>query len=106
MRWSERAAAEFVEMAAYVAHKFGGQAAIKMRNGINEAVASISQFPNIGKTSFTDEETCTEFREFPCCLSSVIYSIYKDEIYIVSIWSNRQDRAKLYSALKEEAKGM
>ena len=106
VRWSERAAAEFAEMAAYVAREFGGQAAIKMRNGINEAVASISQFPNIGKTSFTDEETCTEFREFPCSLSSVVYTIYKDEIYIVSIWSNRQDRAKLYSALKEEAKGM
>ena len=113
VRWSERAAVEFAETAAYVAHEFGGQAAIKMRNGINEAVASISQFPNIGKTSFTDEETCTEFREFPCRLSSVVYSIYKvvysiykDEIYIVSIWSNRQDRAKLYSALKEEAKGM
>ena len=102
MRWSERAAAEFAETAAYVAREFGGQAAIKMRNGINEAVASISQFPNIGKTSFTDEETCTEFREFPCRLSSVVYY----EIYIVSIWSNRQDRAKLYSALKEEAKGM
>lgn len=78
VRWSERAAAEFVETAAYVAREFGGQAAIKMRNGINEAVASISQFPNNGKTSFTDEETCTEFREFSCRLSSVVYSIYKD----------------------------
>ena len=106
VRWSERAAVEFAEKAAYIAREFGRQAAIKLRNGINEAVASISQVPNIGKTSFTDEETCTEFREFPCRLSSVVYSIYKDEIYIVSIWSNRQDRAKLYSALKEEAKGM
>ncbi|MBQ2176745.1 MAG: type II toxin-antitoxin system RelE/ParE family toxin, partial [Alphaproteobacteria bacterium] len=79
VRWAEHAAAEFVETAAYVAREFGGQAAIKMRNGINEAVASISQFPNIGKTSFTDEETCTEFREFSCPLSSLVYSIYKDE---------------------------
>ena len=106
VRWSERAAAEFVETAAYVAREFGGQAAIKMRNGINEAVASISQFPNIGKTSFTDEETCTEFREFSCRLSSVVYSIYKDEIYIVSIWSNRQNRANLYLTLRADAKGM
>ena len=106
VRWSERAAAEFAETAAYVAREFGGQAAVKMRNVINEAVVSISQFPNIGKNSFADEETGVEFRELPCRLSSVVYSIYKNEIYIVSIWSNRQDRAKLYSALREEAKGM
>ena len=62
VRWSERAAVEFAETAAYVAREFGGQAATKMRNGINEAVASISQFPNIGKTRFSDGETCTEFR--------------------------------------------
>ena len=87
VRWSERAAAEFAETAAYVAREFGGQAAIKMRNGINEAVASISQFPNIGKASFTDEETCTEFREFPCRLSSVIYSIYKEKMrYTLSVF--------------------
>lgn len=42
VRWSERAAAEFAATAAYIAREFGGQAAIKMRNGINEAVASIS----------------------------------------------------------------
>ena len=102
-RWSERAATEFAETAAYVAREFGRQAA---RNGINEAVANISHFPNIGKISFCDEDTGAEFRELPCRLSSVVYSIYKDEIYIVSIWSNRQDRARLYSALKEEPKGM
>lgn len=85
VRWSERAAAEFAETAAYVAREFGGQAAIKMRNCINEAVAGISQFPNIGKTSFTDEETCTEFRKFPCSLSSVVYSIYKER-YILSVF--------------------
>lgn len=106
VRWSERAAAEFAETAAYVAREFGGQAAVKMRNVINEAVVSISQFPNIGKSSFTDEETGIEFRELPCKLNSVVYSIYNDEIYIVSIWSNRQDRTKLYSALKEESKNM
>ena len=106
VRWSERAAAEFSETVAYVAREFGGQAAVNMRNGINEAVASISQFPNIGKSSFTDEETGTEFRELSCRLNSVVYSIYRDEIYIVSIWSNRQNRTKLYSALKEAAKGM
>ena len=106
VRWSERAATEFPETTAYVAREFGRQAAIKMRNGINEAVANIIQFPNIGKSSFTDEETGAEFLELPCRLNSVVYSIYNDEIYIVSIWSNRQDRARLYSALKEEANGM
>ena len=106
VRWSERAATEFAETAAHVAREFGEQSAIKMRNGINEAVASISQSPNIGKSSFIDEETGVEFRELPCRLNSVVYSIYRDEIYIVSIWSNRQDRAKLFSVLKEEAKGM
>lgn len=106
VRWPERAATEFAETAAYVAREFGRPAAVKMRNVINEAVDSISQFPNIGKSSFTNEETGTEFRELPCRLSSVVYSIYNDEIYIVSIWSNRQDRAKLYSALRKEAKSM
>ena len=106
VRWSEHAAVEFADTAAYVAREFGSQAAVKMRDDINEAVVRISQFPNIGKTSFTDEETCTEFREFSCPLSSLVYSIYKDEIYIVSIWSNRQNRANLYSTLRADAKGM
>lgn len=106
VRWSERAATEFAETAAYIAREFGGQAAIKMRKSINEAVASISQFPNSGKSSFIDKETGVEFRELPCRLNSVVYSIYRDEIYIVSIWSNRQNRAKLYSTLRDEAKGM
>lgn len=106
VRWSERAAVEFAETAAFIAREFGRQAAIKMRDTINEAVASISQFPNIGKSSFTDEETGVEFRELPCQLNSVVYSIYKDEIYIVSVWNNRQDRAKLYSTLQEEAEEM
>ena len=106
VRWSERAAIEFADTAAYVALEFGGQAAVKMRDTINEAVVSISQFPYIGKSSFTDEETGVEFRELPCRLNSVVYSIYNDGIYIVSIWSNRQDRNKLYSTLKEAAKSM
>ena len=106
VRWSERAATEFAETAAYVAREFGGRAAVKMRTCINEALASISQFPNIGKPSFTDEETGVEFRELPCRLSSVVYSTYNNEVYIVSIWSNRQNRAKLYKALYDEAKEM
>lgn len=106
VQWSERAALEFAETAAYVASEFGSQTAVKMRNAINEAVVSISQFPNIGKLSFTDVETGIEFRELICRLNSVVYSIYKDEIYIVSIWSNRQDRAKLYSTLHADAKSM
>ena len=106
VRWSERAAAEFAETVAYVAHEFGVQAAMKMRNSINETIADISRFPNIGKSSFTDEESGIDFRELSCRLNSVVYTIYNGEIYIVSIWSNSQDRAKLYSILKEDAKGM
>ena len=34
VNWSERAATEFAETAAYVAREFGGQAAVKMRNAI------------------------------------------------------------------------
>ena len=45
-----------------------------------------------------------EFRELVCQLNSIVYVIYHDEIYIVSIWSNRQDRGKLYSALRQMAK--
>lgn len=106
VRWSEHAAVEFADTAAYVAREFGSQAAVKMRDAINEAVVRISQFPNIGELSFTDEKTGVEFRELACRLNSVVYSIYKDEIYIVSIWSNRQNRAKLYSTLRADAKGM
>jgi plasmid stabilization system protein ParE len=106
VRWSEHAAVEFADTAAYVAREFGSQAAVKMRDDINEAVVRISQFPNIGKLSFTDEKTGVEFRELACRLNSVVYSVYKEEIYIVSIWSNRQNRANLYSTLRADAKGM
>lgn len=106
VRWSEHAALEFAETVAYVASEFGSLAAVKMRNAISEAVVRVSQYPNIGKPSFTDTETGIEFRELTCRLNSVIYSIYKDEMYIVSIWSNRQDRAKLYSTLRADAKNM
>ncbi len=103
IRWSKRAAVEFADTAAYVADEFGVQAAVKIRNTINEAVGSISQFPDIGKVSFTDEETGVEFRELTCRLNSVIYTVFKEEIYIVSIWCNRQDRAALHAALRDEA---
>ena len=106
VRWSERAATEFAATAAYVATNFGQTAAKKMRNRINEAVNELSRFPKLGVASFTDEETGIEFRELQCRLNSVVYAIYNDEIYIVSIWSNRQNRDSLYSALREDAKGM
>ena len=57
VRWSNRAATEFAATAAYVASEFGQRAALKMRNSIDKAVEDISQFPNIGVASFTDEET-------------------------------------------------
>lgn len=103
VRWSERALVEFADTATYVAREFGQQAAQKMRNNINEAVASITQFPHIGKVSFSDEKTAIEFHELAVTLSSVIYTVYEEEIYIVSIWSNRQDRTRLYGELKEQS---
>lgn len=103
VRWSERALVEFADTAAYVAREFGQQAAQKMRDNIKEAIANIAQFPNIGKVSFSDEESSVEFHELAVKLSSVIYAIYEEEIYIVSIWSNRQDRTKLYAELKEQS---
>lgn len=103
VRWSERALAEFADTAAYVAKEFGQQAAIKMRAGINEAVSNIMQFPQIGKVSFADEETSIEFRELVVKLSSVIYVVYEEEIFIVSICSNRQNRTKLYEELKKQS---
>ena len=106
VRWSERAATEFAAIAAYVATNFGQTAAKKMRNRINEAVYELSRFPKLGVASFTDEETGIEFRELQCRINSVVYAIYNDEIYIVSIWSNRQNRDTLYSALREDAKEM
>ena len=102
VRWSERALAEFADTAAYVAREFGRQAAQKMRDNINEAIASIAQFPHIGKVSFSDEETAVEFHELALTLSSIIYAIYEEEIFIVSIWSNRQDRTRLYAELNEQ----
>ena len=106
VRWSNRAANEFVATAAYVASEFGQKAAQKMRNSIHKAVENISQFPNIGVASFSDEETGIEFRELQCRLNSVVYAIYKEEIYIVNIWHNRQNRDNLYAMLREDAKNM
>lgn len=106
VRWSNHAANEFAATAAYVAVEFGQKAAQKMRNSIHKAVENISQFPKIGVASFTDKETEIEFRELQCRLNSVVYAIYKDEIYIVNIWHNRQNRDNLYSMLREDAKDM
>ena len=104
--WSNRAANEFAATAMYVASEFGQKAAQKMRNSIHKAVENISQFPKIGVPSFCDEETGIEFRELQCRLNSVVYAIYKDEIYIVNIWHNRQNRDNLYALLREDAKDM
>ena len=106
VRWSNRAATEFAAIATYVASEFGQRAALKMRNTIDKAVDNISHFPKIGVSSFTDEETGIEFRELQCRLNSVIYTIYNDEVYIVSIWCNRQSRDYLYASLLEDAKTM
>ena len=101
--WSERALAEFADAAVYVAREFGQQTALKMRASINEAILSIMQSPQIGKVCFSDEELSIDFRELVVKLSSVIYVIHEEEIYIVSIWSNRRDRSNLYSMLKNDA---
>ena len=106
VRWSNRAATEFAATAAYVAAEFGQRAAQKMRNSIDKAVEDISHFPKIGVASFTDEETGIEVRELQCRLNSVVYTIYNEEVYIVSIWSNRQNRDYLYASLLEDAKNM
>ena len=106
VRWSNRAATEFAATAAYVASEFGQCAAQKMRNSIDKAVENISNFPKIGVASFTDEETGIEFRELQCHLNSVVYAIYNNEVYIVSIWCNRQNRENLYSSLQKDAKNM
>ena len=106
VRWSNRAATEFAATAAYIASEFGQRAAQKMRNSIDKAVENISNFPKIGVASFTDEETGIEFRELQCHLNSVVYAIYNNEVYIVSIWCNRQNRENLYSSLQKDAKNM
>ena len=82
--WSERALAEFADAAVYVAREFGQQTALKMRASINEAILSIMQFPQIGKVCFSDEELSIDFRELVVKLSSVIYVIHEEEIYIVT----------------------
>ena len=106
VRWSNRAATEFAATAAYVASEFGQRAAQKMRNSIDKAVENISHFPKIGVASFTDVESDIEFRELQCRLNSVVYAIYNNEVYIVSIWCNRQNRENLYSSLQKDAKNM
>ena len=104
VKWSARAAAEFVATAAYVTHEFGDQAALKMQGELNEGVSDIERFPMIGKESFTDEKTGIIFRELVARLNSIVYAIHNEEIYIVSIWSNRRDRNKLFATLKNDAK--
>jgi len=103
VKWSAKAAAEFVATAEYVAREFGEQAARKMHSEINEGVADIESFPMIGKESFTDEKTGIVFRELIIRLNSIVYAIHNEEIYIVSIWSNRRDRNRLYATLKKDA---
>ena len=104
VKWSPRAAAEFAATAAYVAREFGEQAARKMQAEINEGVANVERFPMIGKESFSDEKTGIVFRELTVRLNSIMYAIHNEEIYIVSIWSNRRDRSRLYATLKNDAK--
>ncbi|MBR5982814.1 MAG: type II toxin-antitoxin system RelE/ParE family toxin [Bacteroidales bacterium] len=106
VRWSERAATEFAETIAYITREFGQKSAQKVSNQINNAIANISNFPEIGAVSFFCEETEIEFRELHSYLNSVVYAIHCDEIYIVSIWSNRQDRDDLYFALRQESKDL
>ena len=106
VRWSKRAAAEFAETAAYIAREFGLQCAKKVCNQINNAITNISNFPEIGAVSFVDEETKIEFREIHSYLNSVVYAIHCDEIFIVSIWNNRQNRDELYFALRQESKDL
>ena len=77
-----------------------------MRNAVHEAVSDIERFPEIGKVSFADKENAVEFRELTCRLSSIVYAIYNDEIYIVSVWNNRQDRSRLYADLRQLANKM
>ncbi|MBR3986838.1 MAG: type II toxin-antitoxin system RelE/ParE family toxin [Bacteroidales bacterium] len=101
VRWSERAALELAETVAYIVKEFGHQAAIKMRERINDAISSLVTFPYMGKKSFTDEETSVVFYELADKQSSIIYTIFEDEIFIVSVWNNRQDRMRLQAFLSE-----
>ena len=104
VRWSKRALSEFSATVSYVTREFGKMAAIKMIEGVENAVSCIEQFPNVGVASFIDEETGIEFREFHCRLNSVVYAVHCDEVYIVSIWNNRQDRSKLYTSLRNDTR--
>ncbi|MBR5984214.1 MAG: type II toxin-antitoxin system RelE/ParE family toxin [Bacteroidales bacterium] len=106
IRWSEKAATEFADTISYVSQEFGQHTAQKIRNSIVNSIGIISQFPNAGKVSFIDEKKNVEFHELPSKFNSIIYSIYNDNIYIVSIWSNRRNRAKLYALLKSEANNL
>lgn len=103
VKWSENAGKEFASLVAYVAHEFGNKVALKLRDEIFSCVKRISEFPQLGMSSFVDEMTNVEFRELKAGLNSVVYSIYNNEIYVVSIWCNRQDRSKLYSSLRQMA---
>lgn len=104
VKWSERALTEFTATAVYIAREFGQRTAQKVSDEINNAVTNISNFPEIGAVSFSDDETGVEFRELQSFHNSVVYAIYSNSIYIVSIWNNRQNRDSLYLALRQEAK--
>ena len=45
VRWSEQAAMELADTAAYVACNFGKRPAVRLRDTIHDAVSGIAQFP-------------------------------------------------------------
>ena len=106
IRWSKQAIDDLSATAAYVAQTFGRQSAVNLRDTINDSIEKLAQFPQLGVVSFADEKTGVEFRELESRLNNIVYTIYNNEIYIVSIWSNRQNRDQLYSALRRAAKEM
>ena len=81
VKWSENAGKEFASLVAYVAHEFGNKVALKLRDEIFSCVKRISEFPQLGMSSFVDEMTNVEFRGLKAGLNSVVYSIYNNEIY-------------------------
>ena len=67
----------------------------KLNQKIKERISILSNNPEIGKVT-----TLPNYRAISLGNYSIIYTIIKSEIYITSIWDNRQNPEKLLEFLK------
>jgi len=67
----------------------------KLRSIINNNIALLKQYPNLGKATNFGEHRCLVLGHF-----SLFYKFDSQRLIITAFWDNRQDPEKLLSLLK------